>query len=425
MHEIVPRFLLDRVAEGQERGAVDATALYLDLAGFTPMSEALSRHGTHGAEVVAEIIDEIWNPIVAAVHARGGFIAASAGDAVLALFTDDAHRARGRAAAIVIADSVARPRQHDTPYGPFTIAAKLGLGSGSAAWEALRSHERRRAAYLFQGSAIARAVAAESEAEPGRLIIDPSVDAQADDPPDRAPEPPPPRAARPQEPHPLAATFAPPEVLEWDGPGEFRSIVPVFVSFPGERLHAIVEDAFELQDRFGGLLRPVEVGDKGHTLMLVWGVPVGFERDAERAVRFADELRRRHPQVRIGASSGVAFTGIIGSAVRAEFAIFGAHVNLAARLMACACAGQVMISPVAGRPGARSLLDRRGGYPAAEGDRQARRAAPRARHRWGGDDCSLARRAGARTRCARRCARTGRRGPRCRHGRDQRGAGHR
>lgn len=345
MHEIVPRFLLDRVAEGQEQGAVDATALYLDLAGFTAMTEALSRHGAHSAEIVAEIIDDIWNPIVAAVDACDGFIATSAGDAVLALFTGDAHGARGRTAASVIASSVARPRQHDTPYGTFTIAAKLGLGSGSAAWEALRSRDRRRATYLFHGSAIAHAVAAEGEAEPGRLVVDSNVRAHPEDQPDHAPDPPRARGAPPQAPHPLAATFAAPELLEWDGPGEFRSIVPVFVSFPGERLHAIVEDAFELQDRFGGLLRPVEVGDKGHWLMLVWGVPVGFEGDAERAVRFADGLRRRHPDVRIGASSGVAFTGIIGSAERAEFAIFGAHVNLAAGLTACADGGEVVISP--------------------------------------------------------------------------------
>ena len=80
MHELVPRFLLDRIAAGQEQGAVEATALYIDIAGFTPMTAALSRHGSHGAEIVAEILDGAWNPIVAAVHAEHGVIATSAGE---------------------------------------------------------------------------------------------------------------------------------------------------------------------------------------------------------------------------------------------------------------------------------------------------------------------------------------------------------
>lgn len=349
MHELVPRFLLDRIAAGQEQGAVEASALYIDIAGFTPMTAALSRHGSHGAEIVADILDRAWNPIVAAVHAECGVIATSAGDSLTALFPGPGHQARGTRAGDAIATAVASPREHPTPYGTFTVAAKLGLGSGSAAWEVVRSRDKRRATYLFCGTAIERAVAAEMGACAGQLIVDPSASAASPTTP--APTEPlkPTGSAATQgrvSARPMAAPFVTPALLDWDGPGEFRSIIPVFVSFPVEHLHAIVDDVFTLQDRFGGLLRLVEVGDKGYVLMIVWGAPIGFEGDAERAVRLANELRRRHPTLRIGASYGVAFAGLIGPPAREEFAIFGAHVNLAARLMGCAAPGELLIVPM-------------------------------------------------------------------------------
>jgi class 3 adenylate cyclase/tetratricopeptide (TPR) repeat protein len=360
VHELVPRFLLDRIAAGQEQGAVQATALYIDIAGFTPMTAALSRHGSHGAEIVAEILDGAWNPIVAAVHAERGVIATSAGDSLTALFPGPGHQARGARAGDAIVTAVASPREHPTPYGTFTIAAKLGLGSGSAAWEVVRSRDKRRATYLFAGTAIERAVSAEMGAAAGQLIVDPSASAGR------------PTAAAIQatgsavtlgraRARPIAAPFVTPALLDWDGPGEFRSIIPVFVSFPADQLQAIVDDVFTLQDRFGGLLRPVEVGDKGYVLMIEWGAPIGFEGDAERAVMLANELRRRHRTLRIGASYGVAFTGLIGPPAHEEFAIVGAHINLAARLMASAAPDELLIVPaLEARVGARFAIRPRG-----------------------------------------------------------------
>ena len=341
MRDPVPRFLLDRIAAGQERGTAQAAALYVDLAGFTPMSEALSAHGSHGAELVAEIVDGTFNPIVAAVHAYGGSIVNSAGDALLAIFTGEHHVARGVAAADTIAATTARAREHATAHGRFTIAAKLGLARGSVSWETLRSRDRQRATYVFGGSAIERAVGAESAAEPGRLIVDPSIEPAARSGAVKSGAP---VAARAAYDDTLAQPFASTALDGWDGPGEFRAIVPMFVSIPEPELHRVVDDVLELQDRFGGMCRAIEFGDKGYVLLVVWGAPIGFERDAERALAFATELRRRRPRVRIGASYGVAFTGIIGSDERREFAVVGVDMNLASRLMAAATEGQIMIS---------------------------------------------------------------------------------
>ena len=387
---------------------------------------------------MAEILDGAWNPIVAAVHAEHGVIATSAGDSLTALFPGPGHQARGARAGDAIVTAVASPREHPTPYGTFTIAAKLGLGSGSAAWEVVRSRDKRRATYLFGGTAIERAVSAEMGAAAGQLIVDPSASAGS------------PTAAARTDPlqatgsaatlgrasaRPIAAPFVTPALLDWDGPGEFRSIIPVFVSFPADELEAIVDDVFTLQDRFGGLLRPVEVGDKGYVLMIEWGAPIGFEGDAERAVRLANELRRRHRTLRIGASYGVAFTGLIGPPAHEEFAIVGAHVNLGARLMASAAPDELLIVPaLEARVPRRPLRDPPSRNPHAAGDRRSGRASASwcsARRRWlaGGSAARADSRprwsGSASSRCSRTLSRRLRPGDRCGGDRRQRRTGDR
>ena len=125
--------------------------------------------------------------------------------------------------------------------------------------------------------------------------------------------------------------------------------------------------------------------------MIEWGAPIGFEGDAERAVRFANELRRRHRTLRIGASYGVAFTGLIGPPAHEEFAIVGAHVNLAARLMASAARGRAPDRAGARGPRSRPLRDPPTRNPHAAGDRRSGRAQRRARRGVGGSRPAAAR----------------------------------
>jgi len=106
VRELVPRFLLERIAEGKERGSVDAAAVYIDLVGFTPMSETLAQYGPHGAEIVAEIVREALVPTVEAVYRHGGFVATFAGDALMALFVGARHDDRALAAARSMAAAV-------------------------------------------------------------------------------------------------------------------------------------------------------------------------------------------------------------------------------------------------------------------------------------------------------------------------------
>lgn len=112
---------------------------------------------------------------------------------------------------------------------------------------------------------------------------------------------------------------------------------------------------------YGGVVNKIDLYDHGDKLMVIFGAPIAHEDDAERAVRAAiamqhtvDELAATLPQAaglpdlqlrqRIGLSYGYVFAGFVGSSWRHEYTVMGDEVNLAARLMAAAHTGQVIVS---------------------------------------------------------------------------------
>lgn len=83
--------------------------------------------------------------------------------------------------------------------------------------------------------------------------------------------------------------------------------------------------------------------DKGSTLIVVFGMPpMTHQDDAVRAClcsfALTRELRKIDTKCSIGIASGLIFTGVVGtSGNRREYSVIGDSVNLAARIMGCAC----------------------------------------------------------------------------------------
>ena len=333
----MPQFLLERLAERRDHGRMDGAAVYVDLVGFTAMGDALARHGPHGAEIVADIVQSAMIPIVDAIHGEGGFVAAFPGDAVLAVFPGGRTQ-RALAAAEAIRDAVRAIGRRETVYGSFAVAARVGVGAGDLRWGVLRASAGKRCTYFVGGTAPASAVEAEGTAAAGEVVVHASV-GRASSAAVRLCECPPEEVLES-----LATGFVDPDLLANLGAGEFRPVTAAFIGIPQPELHRVIADVFALQDRHGGHLDPVEIGDKGCVLRLVWGAPVRYEGDDERALRLLDELRRRHPAARAGITLGTAFAGFVGTPERKGFITYGSHVNLAARLMAKAAPGEVLLS---------------------------------------------------------------------------------
>jgi hypothetical protein len=91
MRRLVPNFIIDRYKANELRGSFHGAAIFVDLSGFSKMTDALSEHGQHGAEVLADMMSLVFEPLVGAVYAQHGFVIGYAGDAFNAVFLMSMH----------------------------------------------------------------------------------------------------------------------------------------------------------------------------------------------------------------------------------------------------------------------------------------------------------------------------------------------
>jgi hypothetical protein len=74
MHPLVPEFILDNHRSGNFGGRFQAAVLFVDISGFTVLTETLSAHGSLGAEVLAGEIRDTFDPLFRSVYTRGGWV---------------------------------------------------------------------------------------------------------------------------------------------------------------------------------------------------------------------------------------------------------------------------------------------------------------------------------------------------------------
>ena len=384
IHRLVPSFILQRDAVGQHQGSFPAVGLFVDISGFSQLTDGLMNRGQHGAEVLSQVMRAVMGPLIAAVFEQGGFVTTQPGDAFTALFPVDALEQaplRALAAAWKIQQHMAAQPTQATPYGAFTMTAKAGLALGHVTWGIVSAHDGRRANYYFHGTTIDGCANAEHQARAGDIVLDAAlynlararIAAQplgayfrvsavgADLPP---PLPAEPLAAPLSVDLDRAGRFFPRALWLEPRSGEFRQVVHLFVSLPTLRgdtqLERFMQTVFMLLDRYGGLLSQLDFGDKGANLLIIWGVPTAYENDVDRALSFVLELQS---QTEIPISGGVTYRiahcGYIGGDQAEQFAPYGRGVNLAARFMTRAPRGEIWVDgPAVARAQARFVLER-------------------------------------------------------------------
>jgi class 3 adenylate cyclase/tetratricopeptide (TPR) repeat protein len=365
MHRLVPDFIQEQYAKEKLAGSFEACALFVDISGFTPITDAIMDHGQHGAEVLANIIQEVFDPLVQSVFEQGGFVTNLAGDAFTAVFEADVRSpnefARSLAAAWQMQQVLTTAALHRTPYGNFAVSVKVGLAAGAVAWGVVSSSDENRAAYYFQGPAIDGCSDAQKLAKSGEVVVDATVYGSVGSMVEveavedhfritsinaRLPSP---RAINLESIEPdILARFFPPEAFRDSLRGEFRQVANLFVSLPTVRtedqLRMFMQIIFELQDRFGGLLNRVDFGDKGASLLLFWGAPLAHENDVTRALNFVLDLQSKTViPVNAGITYGIAHCGYSGGKLAGEFTCHGRGTTLAARFMQASPRGEIWV----------------------------------------------------------------------------------
>ena len=77
----------DRALVGREERFY-AAVLFVDISGFTPISEALSRRGREGVEELSAILEDYFTVMSGPVLAYGGEVVKFAGDSLIVIFPE-------------------------------------------------------------------------------------------------------------------------------------------------------------------------------------------------------------------------------------------------------------------------------------------------------------------------------------------------
>ena len=109
--------------------------LFVDISGFTKMSERLARHGKVGAEEVTDAIGTCFEALLEIAYQAGGGLLKFGGDALLLLFTGDGHAERAAGSALGMQNRLADVGRLDTSAGRVVLRMSAG-----------RAHRRRSSA---------------------------------------------------------------------------------------------------------------------------------------------------------------------------------------------------------------------------------------------------------------------------------------
>ena len=365
---------------------VRGSALFADISGFTPLTEALVKElgPQRGAEELTANIGRVFHAVIDELDAYDGNVIYFAGDAITCWIDGD-DGTRACAAATGMQEAIARTGLIVTPGGAeVQLAMKVAIAVGDARRFVVGDPDIQLIDVLA-GRLMDDLAEAEHHAEKGEIVLDPSAvaalggtivlgDQRTDEISGRTcavlrgllvdvePEPGHQPAPLPED---LVRPWLLPAVYERmrTGRGEFlaelRPAIPVFLRFGGidydhdddaiEKLDDFVRAAQRIMSGLGGNVLQLTLGDKGAYLYGVFGSPLAHEDDAARASAAALELRDLEKttaarEIQVGMSQGRLRSGTYGHEMRRTFVCLGDAVNLAARLMSAAPRERIYVS---------------------------------------------------------------------------------
>ena len=375
MYYLVPRFIHDNYQAGKTSGQFQSITLFMDISGFTAMTEAAMRHGKMGTETLVLHLNAIFEPVIQTIYARGGFISGFAGDGLTVLFPRYERQAALAACetAVMVRDIFQTQGTQETTIGRFELTVKQGLAAGWVFWGIIGPTKHKT--YFFRGEAIDDCVQAEHHAQAGKIILADTIQKILPDDlvvggKNRGYVPlikihPQPIGLSSSQASSLLSPdichlFFPHELWDYVGQGEFRHVAVIFLAFQSdlaqEQLDALISHVIQENDRFNGHFVEVDFGDKGGLALICFGAPRTHENDPERALRFilavGEKLDELNLRWRTGISYGLVYSGMVGTQQRGKYALLGNVVNFAARLMMKAERGQILVSSaLAQQPG--------------------------------------------------------------------------
>ena len=361
----------DLDAPGCRWRVLDATCCFVDISGFTALSERLARRGRIGAEELTEVLNHVFSRMLEVAYAKGGALLKFGGDALLLAYSGEGHPRLAAEGAVAMRTALREARTLSTSVGRVNLRMSVGLHTGT--FHLFRVGDVHRE-LLVTGPAASATTRMEATADAGEILVSPDTarllpDGAVGDPKGegfllrwrQAPD---------AGPGPVAARVVPPAAVEESvpvalrsrlaqraGESEHRMACVGFVKFTGvddlldsegpertaEALDTVIRTVQAAASAESVTFLASDVDAGGGKIILTAGVPVAREDDEGRLLRAVRTVADAALPltIRIGVNRGHVFAGDVGTVYRRTFTVMGDTVNLAARLMAQAEPGAV------------------------------------------------------------------------------------
>ena len=166
----VPRLLIEWVRDSPEipHRQVEGALAFVDISGFTALTERLARRGKVGAEILRDTLDGVFNALLDEAYQWGAGLIKWGGDALLLLFDGPGHEARAARAAWEMQRTIERVGRIRVGGGTVTLRMSIGITSGPIDFFTAGSVHRE---LLVVGPTATETAEIEAAAEAGEIGI--------------------------------------------------------------------------------------------------------------------------------------------------------------------------------------------------------------------------------------------------------------
>ncbi|MGB8361860.1 MAG: adenylate/guanylate cyclase domain-containing protein, partial [Acidimicrobiia bacterium] len=158
----------DEVALGRPWRSVEGTLVFVDISGFTALSERLAQKGRIGAEELTSVLNRVFGEMLDVVYQRGGALLKFGGDALLLLFSTDDHVMQACAATVEMRSALRTASRLPTSVGRIDLKMSSGIHTGAIDFFLVGESHRE---LIVSGPAASATTEMEATAEAGEIVV--------------------------------------------------------------------------------------------------------------------------------------------------------------------------------------------------------------------------------------------------------------